>query len=145
MRPVQQRYADRAVRGSASPTSARAPEMLSRNDFLVTPVGIAAAAFSFLRVPQPDQGLAQADPLTWSTPQAEYLSPDLVLMQPGPMMTITWNRVVIYPTTDPNPGIGFYYVFRTLDEPPQQRIRVGRVPDPQDIVRAEMYVVDFRA
>ena len=140
MRPISQRYAPLAWRGTAAATNARTPVLVADTDFRLTRQGMAAAAFSYLRA---GVKLEQVPPTDWPTAHAEYVVPDLLLLAPSAVITLSWNRVLLYQTTETAPQDGEFYVYRTTDDPPAQRVRLGRSPDAGDVIRAELYVIDF--
>lgn len=138
-RPTQPLYPGGVGLSHVSDRS-KTPRAVSTDDPRLKNAALAAAVLGgFLRT---GEILVPAEQ-PWPTSQAEYLVPDLVLSAPRPAMVLTWNRVVIFPWDTEEPPDGFYWTYRTTDAPPVQRVRLGRNPDPGDIVMSILYVIDF--
>ena len=134
MRVTKQRFHGLSL--SRPPADPRNPTAVETTDPRISTVGIASAAIQVWR------WNIELKPLT-DPPCVEYLVPEYILSQPGPAISLTWNRIPLYQTEDLAPIDGDYLVYRTDDDPPQQRIRLGRAPDLNDRIIALWYVVDF--
>ena len=120
---------------SNPPIDARHPVAVETTDPRLNPTNIARTAVSIWRWGVELAGVT--DP-----PCVEYLVPDLLIQSPSWAIQVEWNHVLLSNVDSEAPLPGQVYIYRTDDDPPQQRLRLGRAPDPGDRIIAVYYVID---